>query len=287
MSDMSWGERRRVGPQKTDAREPGRSGRCTAFLRQRAELAWNLSTRTVSIGRVSAFSEVLGQTKETAAAVAKTGAADPVRILIADDHELVRRGMCAILNSEPSWVVCGEAATGLEALAMATELRPDIVILDLSLPEMNGLDVTRRVRSLNIPVLIVTVQNAESVMQDAIDAGANGYMLKADAGRTLPEAIRAILQRGEFFHATVRAAVDLRSLHGEEKTERRAARVTLREREVLHLLAEGWANKEIAEALGITTKTVETHRARIMAKLELHSMSELVRYAIRNRIIEP
>jgi DNA-binding NarL/FixJ family response regulator len=231
---------------------------------------------------------VLGQTKETEAAVAKTRAAEPVRILIADDHELVRRGMCAILNQEPGWVVCGEAATGREALNMATELRPDIVILDLSLPEMNGLDVTRHVRSLSIPVLIVTVQNAESVMQDAIDAGANGYMLKADAGRTLTEAIRAILQRGEFFQDKVRAAVDLGSLHGVDGTgQRRPARVTLREREVLHLLAEGWANKEIAEALGITTKTVETHRARIMAKLELHSMSELVRYAIRNRIIEP
>ena len=217
--------------------------------------------------------------------------AKPVRILIADDHELVRRGICTILNAEPGWVVCGEATNGREALAMAMELRPDIMILDLGLPEMNGLEVTRRVRGLSIAVLIVTVQSAETTIQDAIDAGASGYVLKADAGRTLVEAIRAIL-RGEFFYDHGRSAPDIKSLGGSSGGQERTpplklAGVTSREREVLHLLAEGWANKEIASALGITTKTVETHRARIMAKLELHSMSELVRYAIRNRIIEP
>ena len=125
-------------------------------------------------------------------------------------------------------------------------------------------------------------------MQDAIDAGASGYVLKADAGRTLADAMRAILRRGEFVSERMRPAADLGSSGGRRECDECVrGRLTSREREVLQLLAEGRANKEIAAALGITTKTAETHRARIMAKLELHSMSELVRYAIRNNVIEP
>ena len=197
--------------------------------------------------------------------------------------------MRAILDREPGWVVCGEATTGREALAKALELKPDVLIVDIGLPEMNGLEVTRRVRgSLQVAVLIVTVHDADQVVQEAISAGANGYVLKADAGRTLADAVRAILRDGKFFSEGVRAAADTRS-SAHEGTKRRAQseRLTLREREVLQLLAEGKANKEIAAALNITTKTAETHRAHIMAKLEVHSMSELVRYAIRNRVIEP
>jgi DNA-binding NarL/FixJ family response regulator len=212
-----------------------------------------------------------------------------VRILIADDHELVRQGMRAILASEPTWTVCGEPTTGRQALSQALELRPDIMILDIGLPELNGLEVTRRVRSvMPVAVLIVTVHDSEEVVQGALDAGASGYMLKAEAGRNLIEAVRSILRDGRFISKRLRAAAELgppdaqaQSFHGN------ASRLTSREREVLQLLAEGAANKEIATALGITTKTAETHRARIMAKLELHSMSELVRYAVRNRIIEP
>jgi DNA-binding NarL/FixJ family response regulator len=213
----------------------------------------------------------------------------PVRILIADDHELVRQGMRVILSREPHWVVCGEATTGRQALDKAFELKPDVMILDLSLPEMNGVEVTRRVRSsLPVAVLIVTVHDADQVVQEAIDAGASGYVLKADAGRTLADAVRAVLRHDEFISEGVRAAVNLESADSHARTQRRISeRLTSREREVLQLLAEGRANKEIAAALGITTKTAETHRARIMAKLEVHSMSELVRYAIRNRIIEP
>ena len=143
--------------------------------------------------------------------VAETDVTTPVRILIADDHELVRQGMRAILDREPDWVVCGEATTGRQALAKAFELRPDIMILDLGLPEMNGVEVTRRVRrSLPVAVLIVTVHDADQVVQEAIDAGASGYVLKADAGRTLADAVRAILRHDEFISERVRAAVDLR-----------------------------------------------------------------------------
>src|SRR5580765_6473223 len=212
-----------------------------------------------------------------------------VRILIADDHELVRQGMRAILTGEPAWTVCGEATTGRQALSLALELRPDLMILDVGLPELNGLEVTRRVLSeMPVAVLIVTVHDSEEVVQAALDAGASGYMLKAEAGRTLIEAVRSILRDGRFIserlHASAaRASPDTQALSSRGS----ASRLTSREREVLQLLAEGAANKEIATALGITTKTAETHRARIMAKLELHSMSELVRYAVRNRIIEP
>ena len=200
----------------------------------------------------------------------------------------MRQGIRSILSHEPDLVVCGEATTGRQALAMAFELKPDVMILDLGLPEMNGVEVTRRVRaSLPVAVLIVTVHDADRMAQDAMDAGASGYVLKADAGRVLVEAVRAILRHGAFISERMRPAADLGSF-GQKRTGRVIrGPLTSREREVLQLLAEGRANKEIATALGISTKTAETHRARIMAKLELHSMSDLVRYAIRNHVIEP
>jgi DNA-binding NarL/FixJ family response regulator len=210
----------------------------------------------------------------------------PVRILVADDHELVRQGMRAIFQSEPKWSVCGEATTGRQALKLAFDLRPDLVVLDVALPELNGIEVTRQIRrALSVPVLIVTMHDTDQIVQAALDAGANGMVLKAEAGRTLADAVRAILARGEFIserveRVTGRSAADGRPAH-------KPALLTSREREVLQLLAEGQANKEVATALGISTKTAETHRARIMAKLNVHSMNELVRYAIRNSIIQP
>jgi DNA-binding NarL/FixJ family response regulator len=197
--------------------------------------------------------------------------------------------MRTILSHEPEWVVCGEATTGRQALAMTFALQPDIMITDIGLPEMNGLEVTRRVRStLSVPVLIVTMHDDDQLVQEAIAAGASGYVLKMDAGRALRDAVREILRHGTFFSEGVRAAAE-RGSSGVQASSRPwpSERLTSREREVLHLLAEGQSNKEIGARLSISTKTVETHRARIMAKLEIHSMSELVRYAVRNRIIEP
>jgi DNA-binding NarL/FixJ family response regulator len=210
------------------------------------------------------------------------------RILIADDHELVRMGIRAVLSQEPDMVVCGEAITGTQALAKALELKPDVMILDIGLPELNGVEVTRRVRgSMSVAVLIVTMHDSDQVVQAALEAGASGYLLKSDVGRALPAALRAILAKSQFVSDRVRAAADLVLPDDEAgKRRRQPERLTSREREVLQRLAEGCTNKEIAAALGITTKTAETHRARIMAKLDVHSMSELVRYAIRNQIIE-
>ncbi len=213
-----------------------------------------------------------------------------IRILIADDHDLVRQGIRSILKGEPDWLVCGEASTGREALTMVLELKPDLLILDVALPGMNGIEVARHVgRDLpSAAVLIVTMHNSDEIVQAAMDAGAKGLVLKTEAGRTLADAVRAILSGREFFSERVHRAAGREIIEGDARLRsRKPALLTSREREVLQLLAEGQANKEVATALGITTKTAETHRARIMAKLEVHSMSELVRYAIRNSIIQP
>jgi len=217
------------------------------------------------------------------------GPVKAVRFLIADDHELVRQGMRAILQGERQWVVCGEATTGRQALTMTFELKPDIVVLDVALPEMNGIEVTRQIRrASSVPVLIVTMHDSDQVVQEAMEAGANGLVLKAEAGRALADAVRTILSRGEFIservsRVTARTPSDSDSPSAYQKPNP----LTSREREVLQLLAEGQANKEVANALRISPKTAETHRARIMAKLDVHSMNELVRYAIRNHIIDP
>lgn len=212
-----------------------------------------------------------------------------VRILIADDHDVVRQGVRAVLERHAGWVVCGEASTGREAVAKAVDLRPDVVVLDVSMPELNGLEATRQIRDV-VPakILILTVHESEQVVTEVLDAGAHGYVLKSDAGRTLVDAIRALLGHREFFTERVHAVADRRAAVRRPAPARRASGLlTPREREVLQLLAEGRSNKEIAAGLGMTTKTAETHRAHILTKLNLHSMSALVRYAIRHHIIEP
>lgn len=212
-----------------------------------------------------------------------------VRVLIADDHEVVRQGVRSLLERQPGWSVCGEAVTGREAVARAIELRPDVVALDISMPELNGLEATRQIRqAVPAKILILTVHESEQVVSDVLEAGAHGYVLKADAGRTLVEAVRALVEGREFFTERVQAVATSRTGLAQRGAARRnAGRLTPREREVLQLLTEAKSNKEVAKALGMTTKTAETHRTHIMAKLNLHSVGELVRYAIRHGIIEP
>jgi len=213
----------------------------------------------------------------------------PVRILIADDHEVVRQGVRAVLEGQAGWVVCGEASTGREAVAKAVDLQPDIVVLDISMPELNGLEATRQIRRL-VPakILILSVHESEQVVTEVLAAGADGYVLKADAGRKLVEAVRALLGDQEFLTDRVHALAGRAARPcGAATPSRGSGPLTPREREVLQLLTEGKSNKEIAVELGLPAKTAETHRTHIMAKLDLHSMSDLVRYAIRNRIIEP
>jgi DNA-binding NarL/FixJ family response regulator len=213
----------------------------------------------------------------------------PVRILIADDHDVVRQGVRAVLEGQAGWVVCGEASTGRQAVAKALDLRPDIVVLDISMPELNGLEATRQIRrAVSAKILILTVHESEQLVTEVLDAGAHGYVLKTDAGRTLVQAIRALLRHQPFL--TDRVHVGTARPTGPRRAAaatRTPVRLSPREREVLQLLGEGRSNKEVGVLLGMTTRTAETHRAHILAKLDLHSMSELVRYAIRNRIIEP
>jgi len=208
-----------------------------------------------------------------------------IQILVADDHEVVRQGVRSLLEAHPDWSVCGEAVTGREAVAKAIEGRPDVVILDVTMPEMNGLEAARQIRRAvpTTKILVLTVHEIDQLVQEFIDAGVHGYLLKADTGRILVDAVKAVLRGERFFAPRLGEAAD--STLARDSTPR-IETLTRREREVLQLLAEGKSNKEIGAALRISVKTAETHRARLMAKLGIHSMAELVRYAIRNQIID-
>ena len=211
-----------------------------------------------------------------------------LRILLADDHSLVRRGIRSLLGVHSDWQVCGEAADGKEALEKVTQLNPDVLILDLNMPELNGLEVTRRVHKIcpQVEVLVLTVQDSEQVMRQVLDAGARGYMLKSDAGDKVLAAIETVRRHHLFLSSQTS-----RMLHGssaplarDDVTPRQP--LSPRERQILQLLAEGKSTKEVAAALDITIKTAETHRSNIMRKLDLHHVTELVRYAIRNQVVQ-
>lgn len=215
----------------------------------------------------------------------------PVRILLADDHEVVRCGLRALLEMHPGWEVCGEAADGRAAVDLAQKLSPDIVVMDISMPQLNGFEATRQIleRTRGIEVLVLSVNGSEKMVREVIGAGARGYLLKSDAGRDLVAAVEALLRHEQFFSPSVASIVRAAGLKvaGRKRPSLRPAGVlTRREREVLQLLAEGRANKAVAKQLGISVKTAETHRARVMRKLGMKSLAELVRYAIRNGFIE-
>jgi DNA-binding NarL/FixJ family response regulator len=214
-----------------------------------------------------------------------------LRILVADDHDLMRRGVKALLQSHAGWEVCGEAHTGREAVAKAEELKPDVVILDISMPDLNGVDAAKRIRkgSPDTEVLILSVHYSDQLIRDILEAGVRGYIVKSDSDRDLVIAVETLANHKPFF--TPRATEVMLTNFNEGKTraeppETMRDRLTSREREIVQLLAEGKSSKEVASSLNISVKTAETHRANIMRKLQLHTVSELVRYAVRNQIIE-
>jgi len=215
-----------------------------------------------------------------------------LRILLADDHEIVRRGLCALLQKHEGWEVCGEAMDGREAVEKARELKPDVVIVDIGMPNLNGLDATRRLLQYDpdSKVIVLTVTDADQVIREALDAGARGFVLKSDAARDLVSAVEAIQTRHMFFTPRVNDLVlagFLEKGHAVSRSEPpRLPTLTPREREITQLLAEGRSSKEAASALNLSTKTVETHRSNIMRKLSLHSIRDLVVYAIKNKIIQ-
>jgi DNA-binding NarL/FixJ family response regulator len=214
-----------------------------------------------------------------------------IRILLADDHEVVRRGLHAILQAQPGWKVVAEAANGREAVELTRQLKPAVAILDISMPEVNGLEATRQILKAvpQTEVLILTMHESDQVVREVLEAGARGYVLKSDAGQDLVAAVESLCRHKPFFTSKVAEMV----LEGYRKTATTGSKMkalrsllTPREREIVQLLAEGKSNKAVAAALGISVKTTETHRANIMHKLNLQSLSDLVRYAIRNKIIE-
>jgi DNA-binding NarL/FixJ family response regulator len=214
-----------------------------------------------------------------------------VRILIADDHDIIRRGLRQLLASRSGWEVCGEAKTGREAVALAEQLKPEVVVMDISMPDLNGLEASRKIHKMfpKMGILILTMHFSDQLVLDIVEAGARAYIVKSDADRDLVSAVEALSSRRTFF--TARAADMLLNgfSSGNSVADPHAHlrnRLTSREREIVQLLAEGKSSKEVAAALGISVKTAETHRANIMRKLEMHSVSEVVRYAVKNQIIE-
>jgi len=212
----------------------------------------------------------------------------PIRVLIADDHAFVRQGLRALLAADPdTFEICAEAASGHEAIKKAHELLPDVIIIDISMPGLNGLETTRQIVK-EIPraaVLILTMHESEQLIHDLLNVGAQGYLLKTDAARDLPVAIESLYKRRPFFSSKIAQRV----LEGYLKNcacDAGKPPLTPTERQVIQLLAEGKSNKEVANLQAISVKTAETHRANIMRKLGLRSMSDLVHYAIRNEIIE-
>ena len=212
----------------------------------------------------------------------------PLRILVADDHHVVRTGLRALLESKTGWQVCAEASNGREAVQKAGELQPDVAVLDIGMPLLNGVEATRQIRKVSpeTEVLILTMHDSEQMIQGVLDAGARGYILKDDADRNLLAAVEALRKHKPYLSSRVSAAVSNTALSDAPEGERPARRLTPREREIVQLLAEGKSNKEIASYLNISVKTAETHRANIMLKLNFHSVTELVRYAVKNKIIQ-
>jgi DNA-binding NarL/FixJ family response regulator len=208
------------------------------------------------------------------------------RVLIADDHDVVRSGVRAILESEAGFEVIGEAADGKAALDLALATSPDVVVLDYSLPLLNGVEVTRQIRA-RVPgaeVLIFTMHDTNALIREVLEAGARGFLLKSDARRFLIAAVVSLADHKPFFTSKVSEELLQNYL---DKAAVVGSVLTSREKAVVQLIAEGHPNRTIAEVLSISLKTVETHRASSMRKLNLDSTAALVRYAVRNRIVEP
>jgi DNA-binding NarL/FixJ family response regulator len=209
------------------------------------------------------------------------------RILVADDHEVVRKGLIAILEQRPEWQVCGQACNGREAAEKAKGLMPDVIVMDVSMPGLNGLEATRQIVKANpaTRVLILALCDSDQIIRNVLDAGARGLLLKSDSACELVAAVDALLRDKTYFTPKVAALMLEGYLRGGAPFSAGRNPLTPREREVVQLLAEGSSTKEVAVLLGLSVKTAETHRSNIMRKLQLHSVSSLVLYAVRNNIV--
>lgn len=213
-----------------------------------------------------------------------------IRILIADDHEVVRKGLIAVLSQRSDWEVCGEASDGREAVRLATNFQPQVAILDLSMPGLNGLEATRQIRhdAPQTEILVFSMYEDEQFVHDVLAAGARGYLLKSDVATQLITAVETVARHKPYFTSDIAEKVlagFLKLNTGGESAERGI--LTAREREIVQLLAESKSNKEVADVLNISVKTVQTHRATIMRKLGIGTIVDLVHYAIRNKLVAP
>jgi len=211
-----------------------------------------------------------------------------LRILIADDHEVARKGIRALLEDHAGWEVCGEARDGREAVESASRLKPDVLLLDVGMPNLNGLDAARQILATTpeARILILTVYDSEQVVREVLAAGALGFVLKSDAGRDLVAAVEALQNRRTFFTPKVAQMMLDGYLRPQESDTSDKCVLTPREREVIQLVAEGKTTKEVAAALSLSVKTAETHRTNLMRKLDLHSIADLTLYAVRNGIVQ-
>jgi DNA-binding NarL/FixJ family response regulator len=212
-----------------------------------------------------------------------------LRILVADDHEVARQGIRSLLENHAGWQVCGEARDGREAVDFANQLKPDVLLLDIGMPNLNGLDAARQILA-TLPearILILTIHDSEQVVREVLAAGARGFLLKSDAGRDLVAAVEALQNRKTFFTPKVAQMMLDGYLRPHDASDASGQCVlTPREREVIQLVAEGKSTKEVATALSLSVKTAETHRTNLMRKLDLHSVADLTLYAVRNGIVQ-
>jgi len=216
----------------------------------------------------------------------QTKNARTVRILVADDHDFIRQGTCAVLERQPGWEVCGLAATGREAVAQASHLKPDVVVMDVSMPELNGLDAAAQIKR-QLPeteIVLLSAHQSDELIRAAFKAGVKSFIFKTEDHQLLVESVEA-LARHELFVTPKVSEVLFSDVINPDQAEA-GQRLSAREREIVQLLAEGKTNKEVGETLGITTRTAENHRAKIMYKLGEDSVAGLVRYAIRNKLID-
>lgn len=210
------------------------------------------------------------------------------RILVADDHPVFRFGLSSLLGSHESWEICGEAADGREAVEKCRQLKPDLLILDICLPQLNGVDAARQILKQNPAqaILVLTAVDSEQVIRDCLEAGVRGWVFKSDGTEDLTTAVEALQRRKSMFSARVSDLImDGYKRHRISPDAAKVPKLSPREREVVQLVSEGKASKEVASILNMTLATAETHRSNILRKLKLHSIAELVLYAVRNEIV--
>jgi two-component system response regulator NreC len=214
---------------------------------------------------------------------------DKIRVLIADDHTILRDGIRSLLEDEPDMQVIGEAEDGISAVKMACQLEPDVVLMDIAMPLLNGLEATRQIKrsAPQVRVLVLTMHENEEYIRQVLASGAMGYILKDAAARDLLGAIRSV-HRGEavLSPAITRLVIEDYLRWGDLQPGQEENGLSPREREVLQLIAEGYTNRQIAEILTVSIKTVQAHRSNLMSKLDLHDRGELIKYAIQKKIIE-